>query len=73
MAPPYEPLTYLWTSTCPGLTFSVDQPYAPASPHFWLPGPSSSCDILLAVADPSGGRSSVVLTLPLNSGFAVGR
>ncbi len=64
--PDGDPVTYLWTSTCPELVFNLDAPYAPSSPHFWLPGPSGACQVHLTVEDPSGGHASAVLKLPSN-------
>lgn len=67
-----DPLMYLWTSTCPGLTFDVGAPYVGTSPHFSLPGPSDECAILLTVADPTGGQTLATMILPPNKGFGGG-
>jgi hypothetical protein len=64
-----DALTYVWTSTCPGVAFNVEAPYGAASPHFSLPGPSDECAILLMVADPAGGQTPATLILPPNKGI----
>jgi hypothetical protein len=68
MDPDGDPLTYAWSSTCPGLTFDTSPPHGPTHAGFSLPGPSDSCPVTVTVTDPPdrGGRTDASLFLPPN-------
>lgn len=67
-----DPLTFVWTTNCPGLAFDVMPPHSASSPHVSLPGPSEECAILLTVSDPDGGSAPASMVLPPNRGFGAG-
>jgi hypothetical protein len=66
--PDGDPLTYGWSSDCPGLTFDFHIPFGNATPHLSMPGPSVACKVTLTVTDGPlrGGRTTASIQLPPN-------
>jgi hypothetical protein len=69
--PDGDPITYDWTSDCPGLAFDFHVPYGRSTPHLTFPGPSDACKVTLTVTDGPvrGGSTQATLTLPPNRLF----
>ena len=65
-------LAYVWSSSCPDLTFVTTGSYSSAQPHFTSPDLIAACVITVTVSDTQGGHVTGVLNVPPAPVFRLG-